>query len=150
MPQTLEQLIIDHARQPGALLVIAEQLMVQYRAIPTQALALLQQHLGLSATQVQSILSFYHYPITDTPIVCQIEVCVALSCHLHDADKLLQRLCREFAVVANQVTEDGRLLIMTVNCLSDCDRAPAVRINGEYVMATDHDAVVQHIKRVLT
>jgi len=149
MPQTLEQLIADHTGQPGALLVVAEKLMAQYRSIPTKALTLLQQHLGLAATEIQSVLSFYHYPVTDAPVLCQVEVCLALTCHLRQAEPLLQHLCHEFSLVANQVSEDGRLLIATMNCLSDCDRAPAVRINGEFVMATDVETLVQHIKQVL-
>lgn len=147
--QTLEQIIATHTGKPDELLVVAEQLMDRYRAIPTAALPLMQQQLGLTATEIQSVLSFYHYPVTDTPIKCHVEVCRALSCHLKSADTVLRHLCGAFGALPDQVTEDGNLLIARVDCLSDCDRAPAVHINGEYVAATDLNALVKRIQAVL-
>ncbi|MEK6664500.1 MAG: NAD(P)H-dependent oxidoreductase subunit E [Pseudomonadota bacterium] len=147
--QTLEQIITAHAGKADELLVLAEQLMDRYRAIPTSALPLIQQQLGLTATEIQSVLSFYHYPVTDAPIQCRVEVCRALSCHLKSADAVLRHLCGAFGALPDQVTEDGRLLIARVDCLSDCERAPAVHINGEYVAATDLDALVKRIRESL-
>lgn len=149
MPQTLEQIIAIHAGKPDELLVVAEKLMDQYRAIPIAALALMQQQLGLTATEIQSILSFYHYPVTDEPVKCHVEVCCALSCHLKLADDVLKRLCGALDASPDEVTEDGCLLISRVECLSDCDRAPAVHINGQRISAADLNVVVKHIREVL-
>lgn len=148
--QTLEQIISTHTGKPDELLVVAERLMDRYRAIPTAALTLMQEQLGLTATEIQSVLSFYHYPVTDAPIQCHVEVCRALSCHLKSADAVLRHLCDALGATPDQVTEDGRLLITQVDCLSDCERAPAVHINGEHVAATDLDALVQRIQAALT
>ena len=147
--QTLEQIIATHAGKPDELLVLAEQLVDQFRAIPTTALPLMQQQLGLTATEIQSVLSFYHYPVTDAPIKCHVEVCRALSCHLKSADAVLRHLCDSLGAKPDQVTDDGRLLIARVDCLSDCERAPAVHINGEYVAATDLDALVKRIQEAM-
>ena len=147
--QTLEKIVAPHTGKPDELLVVAEKLMDRYRAIPTAALKLMQQQLGLTSTEIQSILSFYHYPVTDTPVRCHVEVCCALSCHLQSADNVLQHICRAFAAEPDQVTDDGRLLVARVDCLSDCDRAPAVHINGQRVSASDLDALVKHIKQAL-
>jgi len=148
--QTLEQIISIHAGKPDELLVLAEQLVDQFRAIPTAALPLMQQQLGLTATEIQSVLSFYHYPVTDAPIKCRVEVCRALSCHLKSADALLHHLCGALGALPDQVTADGSLLIAQVDCLSDCERAPAVHVNGEHVAATDLDALVKRIQAALT
>ena len=147
--QTLEQILAAHAGKPDELLVVAEELMDRFHAIPTAAPALIQQQLGLTATEIQSVLSFYRYPVTDAPVKCYVEVCCALSCHLKSADSVLQHLCGTFGAAPDQVTEDGRLLIATANCLSDCDRAPAVHINGQRVSATDLDALVNRIQEAL-
>jgi NADH:ubiquinone oxidoreductase subunit E len=109
MAQEIEQLITENAREPGALLLITEKLMDQYQAIPVKSLSLLQQYLCLTFTEIQSILSFYHYPVTDKPITCTVEVCTALSCHLKYTDNLLEHLCNSFSVEANRVSDDGRL-----------------------------------------
>jgi formate dehydrogenase subunit gamma len=147
--QTLEQIVAPHAGKPDELLVVAEKLMDRYCAIPTAAVTLMQQQLGLTSTEIQSVLSFYHYPVTDTPVRCHVEVCCALSCHLKSAEDVLRHVCHAFAAELDQVTEDDRLLIARVDCLSDCDRAPAVHINGQRVAATDLDALVKHIKDAL-
>ena len=147
--QTLDQMIAIHAGKPDELLVVAEKLMDRYRVIPLAALTLMQQHLGLTPTEIQSVLSFYHYPVTDDPVKCHVEVCCALSCHLKSADDVLKRLCSTLNVSPDQVSEDGSLLISRVECLSDCDRAPAVHINGQRVSATELDVVIKHIHEVL-
>lgn len=149
MSQTLQQIISAHAGKPDELLVVAEQLMDHYQAIPIAALELMQQSLGLTATEIQSILSFYHYPVTDKAVKCHVEVCGALSCHLKSSDDVLKRLCRTLNVTPGQVSDDGRLLVAKVECLSDCDRAPALHINGQRVSAADLDAVVKRIHEVL-
>lgn len=149
MSQTLEQMIAVHAGKPDELLVLAEKLIDHYRAIPIAALVLMQQQLGLTATEIQSILSFYHYPVTDEPVKCHVEVCCALSCHLKSAEDVLKHLCSTLVASPDQVTEDGRLLIARAECLSDCDRAPAVHVNGQRISAADLNAVVQHILEVL-
>jgi NADH:ubiquinone oxidoreductase subunit E len=145
----LEQLIAENASQPGALLLIAEKLMDRYQAIPTRALSLLQQQLGISATEIQSILSFYHYPVTQQPVKCLVEVCCALSCYLKNSDNLLQQLCKAFSVEANRVSSDGRLLISTVNCLSFCEQGPALTVNGKQLAFSSTEDVVAHIRSVL-
>jgi len=149
MVQTLEQIIAVHAGKPDELLVVAEELMDRYRAIPVAALVPMQQQLGLTATEIQSVLSFYHYPVTDEPVKCHVEVCGALSCHLKSADEVLNRLCSALGASPGLVTEDGRLLIARVECLSDCERAPAVHVNGQRVSAADLDVLVKHIHEVL-
>jgi len=147
--QTLEQILAAHAGKPDELLVVAEKLMDRFHAIPTAAPALMQQQLGLTATEIQSVLSFYRYPVTDAPVKCHVEVCCALSCHLKSADSLLQHLCDAFRAAPDQVTDDGRLLITRADCLSACDQAPAVHVNGQHVSATDLDAVVIRIQEAL-
>lgn len=149
MSQTLGQLISECAGEPGALLLVAEKLMDQYRSIPYAAIPLMQQHLHLTSTEIQSILSFYHYPLTEIPIVCYVEVCTAISCHMQGASRFLQRLCETLQVQPNEPSADGRLLVTAVNCLSACERAPAVHVNGEYLRATDFNYVVNRIHEIL-
>lgn len=148
-PQTLEQILAAHAGKPDELLVVAEKLMDCFHAIPTAAPALMQQQLGLTATEIQSVLSFYRYPVTDAPVKCHVEVCGALSCHLKSADSVLRHLCGAFGASPDQVTDDGRLLIARADCLSDCDRAPAVHVNGQRVSATDLGVLVKRIEEAL-
>lgn len=150
MPRSaLKQIIDAHAGKPDELLMVAEELMDCFGAIPTTAPTLIQQKLGLTATEVQSILSFYDYPINDAPIKCRVEVCRAISCHLKSADAVLRHLCEAMNTQPGQIKEDSRLLITNVDCLSDCERAPAVHVNKESVATTDLAMLVRRIQEAL-
>lgn len=129
MTDSLEELIVSSAARPGALLVIAEQLMDRYAIIPPSALPLMQKQLDITETELNSVLSFYRYPIGDSAIKCRVEFCQAVTCHLNAAHDILKHLMTTFDVRPDEVSTDGRLLIATVNCLSACDQAPAMTVN---------------------
>ncbi len=130
MADSLEELIASSAARPGALLVIAEQIMDRYAIIPPSALPLMEKRLGITATELNSVLSFYRYPIGDSAVKCRVEFCQAVSCHLNAAHNILTHLLTTFDVRPDEASADGRLLIATVNCLSACDQAPAMTVNG--------------------
>lgn len=146
---TLEQMVSIHAGKPDELLVLAEELMERFGTIPEAAPPLMQK-LGLAAEEIRSILSFYHYPISDTPVRCRVEVCGAISCHLKKTDQLLHELCEVFSVEPGVIRQDNQLLISRSECLSHCEQAPAVSVNGEPHAGNDLQSLVVRIREALS
>ena len=146
---TLERMVAIHAGKPGELLMLAEELMDHFGTIPEAAPALMQQ-LGLTAGEIQSILSFYHYPVSNTPVRCRVEVCGALSCHLKNSADLLHALCETFSAEPGVIKADSRLLISRSECLSHCDHAPTVSVNGENCAGADLPGLIARIREALS
>jgi NADH-quinone oxidoreductase subunit E len=46
-------------------------------------------------------------------------------------EALRDHLCRRLSIALGETTEDGRFTLLPAACLGECDRAPAMMIDGE-------------------
>ncbi len=66
-----------------------------------------------------------------------IQVCTSISCHLNGAEEVFHECCRKLGVKPGEVTADGKFTVVEVECLAQCDKAPAVMVNGDdYALVT--------------
>jgi NADH-quinone oxidoreductase subunit E len=86
--------------------------------------------LGISSTQVASIVGFYSL-YYDTPGGrYRIQVCTDLPCALRGADQFLEELCARLGVKPGETTADGLITIEAVMCLAACDKAPMFQVQS--------------------
>jgi len=99
----------------------------------------LAARLAVPQYRLQELVSFYPHFRTAPPAPIEVSVCRDMSCHLAGSDGLADRLS---AALADRVD----VAVSEASCLGCCERAPAVRINGVPVRASDFEAVVQVIR----
>lgn len=107
------------------------------------------QYLGLPAAQVVEALlwySMFHKEPTGRHVV---KVCRNIACSLRGAQGLLQHLERTLGIRAGETTPDGRITLLTVECLASCGTAPAMQIGDTYHEQLDTERV-DRILRELT
>lgn len=63
-----------------------------------------------------------HYPI---------EVCNSIACKVNDNTSLINTLRKLLNIDFDSTTYDGRFTLEKVSCFGACDKAPAVKINGQ-------------------
>src|SRR5262249_30308858 len=88
--------------------------------------------LGLSASEVESILSFYTLLRRKPVGKYHILVCTNLSCLLCGSDDIEAALKQKLGVELGEVTPDGMFSAMEFECLGSCTTAPAIQVNGEF------------------
>ena len=121
--------IRDPARRSMLLtaLYIAQE---QYGHLTPEAVERVATRLGLSATEVYSMASFYSLYRTQPVGRYLLQVCDGLSCHLvGGAEHLVDHLCKSLGIKAGQTTQDGLFTLETVQCLASCGTSPAIRVN---------------------
>lgn len=93
--------------------------------------------LGMSTTDVASIVGFYSLYYDQPKGKYHIQVCTDLSCALRGADQFLQELCSRLGIRPGETTPDGMIMVEPVMCLAACDRAPMFQVQSaaglEYV-----------------
>jgi len=86
--------------------------------------------LGISPTQVHSVVGFYTLYQERPGGKYRIQVCGDLPCALRGADDFLSSLCARLGIALDETTEDGLFSVEEVMCLAACDRAPVFQLQG--------------------
>lgn len=88
--------------------------------------------LGITATEVKGVMSFYstyhEFPVGEF----HLQVCSTLSCSLAGSDQLFDYLSEELGIVNGETDAQGRFSLQKVECLGSCGTAPVVMVNDTY------------------
>ena len=106
-----------------ALHVVNERL----RYVPLQAVVEIAEILELAPAEVQDTLTFYGFFKQDKPHgEIRAWVCRSISCHLRDADHLLEHMCEKAGIRPGETTANGKLTLEFGECLGACEHAPCM------------------------
>ncbi|MEW6716831.1 MAG: NAD(P)H-dependent oxidoreductase subunit E [Chloroflexota bacterium] len=83
---------------------------------------------GISLTEVASLVGFYMLYHQQPGGKYRIQVCNDLPCALRGADEFLEKLCRNLGIRVGETTEDGLVTVEAVKCLAGCDKAPMFQV----------------------
>ncbi len=87
---------------------------------------------GLSTSEVESILSFYTL-LRRRPVgKYHILVCTNLACMLTGSDEIESCVKRKLGVSFGEVTPDGLFSAIEFECLGSCTTAPVIQVNGDF------------------
>lgn len=84
--------------------------------------------LGISSTDVASIIGFYTLFHDKPGGKYRIQVCTDLPCALRGADQFFDDLCNKLGVEPGDTTSDGLVTVEAVMCLAACHRAPMFQV----------------------
>jgi NADH-quinone oxidoreductase subunit E len=100
--------------------------------ITAQAMEYIAEYLGLSASDVESTLTFYTLLRRKPAGKYHILICTNLSCMLQGSDEIETCVKRKLGVDLGQVTADGLFSAIEFECLGSCTTAPVLQVNGEF------------------
>ena len=129
MAPQAETQVMDPGRRAMLLtaLYIAQE---QQGHLTREAIERVAARLGLPASEVYSMASFYTLYRTKPGGRYVLQVCEGLSCHLvGGAERLVDCLRKKLAIEVGQTTPDGLFTLETVQCLATCGTSPAMRVN---------------------
>lgn len=98
--------------------------------VTKQSMAEIGELLGITATDVASIVGFYSLYYDEPAGKYRIQVCTDLPCALRGADEFLEKLCENLGIRVGQTTADGAVTVEHVMCLAACDRAPMFQVQS--------------------
>jgi NADH-quinone oxidoreductase subunit E len=86
--------------------------------------------LGISTTDVASVVGFYTLFHDKHGGKFRIQVCTDLPCALRGADQFMEQLCERLGVEPGETTPDGLFTVEAVMCLAACDKAPMFQVQS--------------------
>ena len=88
-------------------------------------------HLGMSATDVDSVATFYNL-IYRKPVGRHvISICDSVSCWIMGYEQMRKHLHERLGIGFGETTSDNRFTLLPTVCLGCCDHAPAMMVDGD-------------------
>ena len=105
--------------------------------------------IGVSPTDVASIVGFYTLYHDEPGGKYRIQVCNDLPCALRGADEYLENLCENLAIRPGETTEDGVVTLEAVMCLAACDKAPMFQVQSRKGIAYQENQTVESTMKLV-
>lgn len=119
--------------------------------VTKQAMAEIGEILGISTTDVASIVGFYTLYYDEQGGKYRLQVCTDLPCALRGAEEFLDKLCENLGIQVGETTPDGLVTVERVMCLAGCDKAPMFQVQtGEGLSYHEEQSVESAMKLVET
>jgi NADH-quinone oxidoreductase subunit E len=116
----------------GQLVSMLQDIQTEYHYLPKDTLDEVVTLLGVPASQVYSVATFFK-AFSLTPRGRHlIKVCLGTACHVRGAAKVVEKMEIDLAIKRTETTPDQRYTLETVNCVGCCALGPMVMIDEKY------------------
>ena len=121
-----------HYPTRSAVCIDALKIVQRYRGwVSDDSIRDIAAHLGMSATDVDSVATFYNL-IFRRPVGRHvIMMCDSVSCWMMGHDRMKKHLNERLGIGFGETTPDNRFTLLPIVCLGCCDRAPAMMIDSD-------------------
>jgi NADH-quinone oxidoreductase subunit E len=127
--------------RPAAAIDALQIVQRERRWISDESLYAIADMLGMSATELEGIATFYNLIYRQPVGQHVIHLCNSISCWLHDYQSIAEHLRQTLNIEFGQTTADGNITLLPNVCLGCCDKAPALMLDGELVESLDINAI---------
>ena len=127
-----KQLISIYPVKRSALIPMLLLAQKEHGYVKPEAMEYIGEYLGLSASDVESTLTFYTLLRRRPMGKHHILICTNLACMLRGSDEIEACIKRKLGVDLGIVTPDGLFSAIEFECLGACTTAPAIQVNGEF------------------
>ncbi|MEJ2575537.1 MAG: NAD(P)H-dependent oxidoreductase subunit E [Gammaproteobacteria bacterium] len=141
----LEEHVAGYPHKRAGALYVLQHLQQKYGYLHDAALAEASSLVGLSATQLDELITFYPLLLRQPAGKTVVRICDSIACHLAGADALLDEAERLTGVPLGVVSEDQTVSVMPHVCLGLCDHAPAALVGDRQALGLDKAALAELI-----
>lgn len=132
MASRVAAIIKKYDGDKGQLVSMLQDIQTEYHYLPKDALDEVVALLGVPASQVYSVATFFK-AFSLTPRGRHlIKVCLGTACHVRGAAKVVEKMELDLNIKRTETTPDQRYTLETVNCVGCCALGPMVMIDEKY------------------
>ena len=125
----LDDILSQYKGDKSDLIPILQAAQERFGYLPTEVMTRIAKFLGLSASNVYGVSTFYAQ-FKFTPIGKKmIKVCRGTACHVRGVDRILQEIETELGIKPGETTDDLEYSLETIACFGSCALAPVMVID---------------------
>lgn len=129
--ESVRGILTEDRKDQSRLIFLLQEAQEKLGYLPKEALLEIAQFLGMPASAVYSVATFYNQfrftPVGKHPI----KVCLGTACHLAGGKLVLEAVERELNIKVGEITADGEFSLERVACIGCCALAPVMTINND-------------------
>ncbi len=114
------------------LIPILQEIQDQQGYLSRDAVVEVGKYLGLPASKIFGVATFYNQFRFEPRGKYHIQVCRGTACHVLGSATVLEQIEKALKVKAGQSTRDGLFSLEVVACIGACGLAPVIAVNGEF------------------
>tara|TARA_Y100000996_G_scaffold334961_1_gene271394 strand:- start:1028 stop:1642 length:615 start_codon:yes stop_codon:yes gene_type:complete len=130
-----------------ALLYIAQRQNDNW--IPLSAMKYIAKFLSMPYMKVYEVATFYSMYNLAPVGKYFFQVCTTTPCMIRGAYKLVDVCKKKIAENENQISKDGKISWVEVECLGACVNAPMIQINEDYYEDLDSNKLEKIIEKIV-
>jgi NADH-quinone oxidoreductase E subunit len=115
-----------------SLIPILQEIQEACGFLSREAVLRVGKHLGLPASKVYGVATFYNQFRFQPTGKFHIQVCRGTACHVKGSAAILDSVKRNLNIEAGQTSRDGVFSLEVVACIGACGLAPVMCVNGEF------------------
>src|SRR5437868_2138917 len=130
----LEEIVKRYPPEQRRSAVLPALYLVQYQQgyITANAMRHVAELLGITAADVEDVVSFYTMFYTKPVGRFVLSVCRTLSCALNGAERVTEEISEKLGIRPGETDASRTFTLVEVECLGACDRAPVVMVNDAW------------------
>jgi NADH-quinone oxidoreductase subunit E len=137
-----------HYPKRDALCIDALKIVQRHRGwVSDESVRDIAEHLGMSATDVDSVATFYNLIFRKPVGRHVIMVCDSVSCWIMGHDRVREHLQERLGIQYGETTPDNRFTLLPIVCLGCCDHAPALMVDSDLHSDLDTQKIDTELER---
>lgn len=130
---TLEAILQEFPQaRRDALIPLLQEVQREQGFISRDAVVQIGRHLGLPASKIYGVATFYNQFRFEPLGKYHVQVCRGTACHVKGSAAVLDSICKLLKLTPGQSTRDGLFSVEVVACIGACGLAPVIAVNGEF------------------
>lgn len=143
----VDAIIERHRDNPGELLMVLVEVQDITRYLPVELQRYIAWRMGIPASRVYGVASFYSYFSLAPRGRKVVKVCTGTACYVKRAGEIKERLKQRLGLSEGEVSADGEFSIEEVRCLGACGLAPVAVIGEETFGLINPDNVEEILEK---
>ncbi len=128
----IKKILDKYENKSSAILPILKIIQEDYGYISEDAIEELSEILDIKKGEIMEVISFYTMLKTSPEGKYHIQVCKNVVCYMNGGKELIDYLETEYSVKPGGFSKDKKFSLSLVECIGQCEIAPAVQINDEF------------------
>ena len=135
---------MHHYEDPRAASIEALKIVQKARGwVPDGAADAIGEILGIPASDVEGVATFYSQIFRQPVGRHIIRVCDSMTCYVGGHESVVAEMQKQLGIGLGETTDDSRFTLLPVCCLGNCDKAPALMIDDDTFGDVQPDGVAK-------
>ena len=127
----IKEICDAHNNDAGELINILHETQNTFGYLPQDVQSLVAKRLGIPASRVNGVVSFYAFFTEKPKGKHPISVCLGTACYVRGSDKVLDEVKKALGIEVGETTPDGVFSLDCLRCVGACGLAPVMTISGK-------------------